>query len=264
MSKNGKIKLAVWKFASCDGCQLSLLNLENQLPDLARRVQMAYFLEGFRTVRKGPYDLSLVEGSITTPKDKERIHHVRRVSRTVIAIGACAVSGGIQALRNFHNIKKLMDSVYPNAEDIETLARSTPLSDHIRVDYEVRGCPISQDQLLWLICGYLIGRKPSLPGYSVCMECKRKGLICVTVARGIACLGPVTRAGCGALCPTYDRGCYGCFGPNQTANTPALRRIWRDRLNLSPSEIRHAFRSFNANAEPFRTESEKHVSHEND
>jgi sulfhydrogenase subunit delta len=263
MSLKGKVKIAVWKFASCDGCQLSLLNLENELPALARRVEFAYFPEGFRTVQKGPYHLSLVEGSITTPHDEERIHRVRRASKTVVAIGACATSGGIQALRNFQNVTKLIGMVYPKPEYIETLARSTPLSDHIRVDYELRGCPISQEQLLELLCALLIGRKPAMPGYSVCIECKRKALICVTVAHGIPCLGPVTQAGCGALCPAYQRGCYGCFGPNETANTQALSRLWRHRFHLANSEILRAFRGFNANAEPFCRESEQHAKNEN-
>jgi sulfhydrogenase subunit delta len=258
MPKERIPKLAVWKFASCDGCQLSLLDCEDELLAVAEAVQIAYFPEGFREVIKGPYDISLVEGSITTSHDAERIHRIRRISKTVVSIGACATAGGIQALRNFKDVKDFTRIVYAKPAYIQTLAKSTPISDHIRIDYELRGCPINKYQLIELITALLHSRKPSIPAYSVCIECKRNGNVCVMVAQGIPCLGPVTQAGCGALCPSYHRGCYACFGPKETPNTSSLSHWCKERLRMEERDIMRAFRGFNAYAEPFRRESEAH------
>nr|MBN2276443.1 oxidoreductase [candidate division Zixibacteria bacterium] len=255
MARIKKPKIAVWKFASCDGCQLSLLECEEELLAISEAVIIAYFPEATRAIMKGPYDISLVEGSITTPHDAERIHKIRRISKTLITIGACATAGGIQAIRNFKDVKQFIAAVYAHPEYIETLNKSTPIADHVFVDFELRGCPISKFQLVEVINAYLNGRKPNIPNYSVCMECKRKGNVCVMVATGQPCLGPVTQAGCGAICPSYDRGCYSCFGPKETPNTASLAQ-WFEKLNLSRKDIVRAFRGFNAFAEPFRKESE--------
>jgi coenzyme F420-reducing hydrogenase gamma subunit len=257
MARQHKPKLAVWKFASCDGCQLSLLDCEDELLAVADRLEIANFPEASRAVVKGPYDLSLVEGSITTPHDAERIHQVRRASRYLVTIGACATAGGIQALRNFGNVKEFLSIVYAQPEYIETLNKSTPIADHVFVDFELRGCPINKQQLLEVISAFLHGRKPNTPPHSVCIECKLRGTVCVMVAHGTACLGPVTQAGCGAICPTYHRGCYGCFGPKETPNTASLSQWW-SRLGVSRPDLTRVFRSFNAYAEPFRKESEVH------
>lgn len=258
MQRKGKPKLAVWKFASCDGCQLSLLDCEDELLAVAENVEIAHFPEGFREVLKGPYDISLIEGSITTPHDAERIHKIRRLSKMVIAIGACATAGGIQALRNFQDIDAFTRIVYARPEYIDTLQKSTPISDHIHVDFELRGCPINKYQLIEVVSAFLNGRKPNLPTYSVCIECKRLGNVCVMVAEGMPCLGPVTQAGCGAICPSYNRGCYGCFGPNEAPNTSSLSSWWREQLGLEEPDVMRRFRSFNAFVEPFRRESEIH------
>lgn len=255
MGEKRKPKLAVWKFGSCSGCQLTLLNLEDELLEVAGAVEIAYFPEATRAVVKGPYDLSLVEGSITTPHDAERIKEVRRVSRFLVAVGACATAGGIQALRNFADVEDFVRTVYASPEYIETLAESTPVSDHVHVDFELRGCPINKRQLLEVISAFLHGRKPNIPTYSVCIECKRRGIPCVMVSKGIACLGPVTRAGCGALCPAYDRGCYACFGPMETPNPEALSEQWK-RLGVADEDIKRAYRGFTAGAAEFRKESE--------
>ena len=248
-------KLAVWKFASCDGCQLCLLDCEDELLAIAGEIEIANFPEASHRVVKGPYDISFVEGSITTPHDAERIHKVRRASKFLVTIGACATAGGIQALRNFADVSEYTSIVYPSPEYIETLNKSTPIADHVPVDFELRGCPINKYQLVEVLSAFLNGRKPNIPAYSVCMECKMRGIVCVMVARGIPCLGPVTQAGCGALCPSYDRGCYGCFGPKETPNTSALGEAWK-RLNVEDRDIMRAFRGVNAYAEPFRKASE--------
>jgi sulfhydrogenase subunit delta len=253
-----KPKLAVWKFASCDGCQLSLLDCEDELLAVAGAVQIAHFVEASRAVVRGPYDLSLVEGSITTPHDAARIQQVRRASKFLVTIGACATAGGIQALRNFQDVQEFLRIVYATPAYIATLDTSTPIANHVRVDFELRGCPINKQQLLEVISAFLHGRKPNTPPYSVCLECKRRGTVCVMVARGTPCLGPVTQAGCGAICPAYDRGCYGCFGPKETPNTASLSAWWHGHLGVPQADLVRAFRSFNAAAEPFRRESEAH------
>ncbi|MBI5867744.1 MAG: oxidoreductase [candidate division Zixibacteria bacterium] len=222
MARHAKPRLAVWKFSSCDGCQLSLLDCEDELLAVAGAVEIANFPEASRAIGKGPYDLSLVEGSITTPHDAERIHRVRRLSKFLITIGACATAGGIQALRNFHDVRSYISAVYPSPEFIETLSKSTPISDHVKVDMELRGCPINKYQLVEILSAILNKRKPGISSHSVCIECKRRGTVCLMVAQGIPCLGPVTHAGCGAICPSYNRGCYGCFGPKETPNTESL------------------------------------------
>jgi coenzyme F420-reducing hydrogenase gamma subunit len=258
MPRQRKPKLAVWKFASCDGCQLSLLDCEDELLAVAGAVQIAHFAEASRAVVRGPYDLSLVEGSITTPHDATRIQQVRRASKYLVTIGACATAGGIQALRNFQDVQDFVRIVYATPAYIATLNTSTPIANHVRVDFELRGCPINKHQLLEVISAFLHGRKPNTPPHSVCLECKRRGTVCVMVARGTPCLGPVTQAGCGALCPAYDRGCYGCFGPTETPNTTSLSAWWHGHLGVPQADLVRVFRSFNADAEPFRRESETH------
>jgi len=239
-----KPKLAVWKFASCDGCQLSLLDCEDELLALAGEVEIAYFLEASRATVKGPYDLSLVEGSVTTAHDAERIKAVRRVSRHLVTIGACATAGGIQALKNFGDVEQFLSVVYATPAYVSTLATSTPISAHVPVDFELRGCPIDKRQLLEVITAFLHGRKPGIPATSVCAECKRRGTVCVTVAHGTPCLGPVTHAGCGALCPAYNRGCFGCFGPMETPNIASLTRRLQ-LLGMDEAGVDRVFRTFN-------------------
>jgi len=254
---NRKPRLAVWKFASCDGCQLSLLDCEDELLAVAGAVDIAYFPEATRGRIEGRYDLSLVEGSVTTPHDATRIREVRRRSTRLVTIGACATAGGIQALRNFADVKEYTSVVYAHPDYIDTLSTSTPIADHVAVDFELRGCPIAKPQLLEVISAFLAGRRPVTPAHSVCMDCKLKGNVCTMVAHGTPCLGPVTHAGCHAICPTYDRGCYGCYGPMESPNTAALGRRLA-RLGMRPAELHRLYRTFNAIAPAFREESDRH------
>ncbi len=242
--------LAVWKFASCDGCQLTLLDCEDELLTLAGRVRIAHFLEASREVLPGPYDVSLVEGSITTAEDAERIRRVREMSRTLVTIGACATSGGVQALRNLADVEEFRSVVYAHPEYISTLATSTPIAAHVDVDFELHGCPIDRRQLLEVITALLVGRKPNIPAHSVCFECKQRGNVCVVVAHGTPCLGPVTHAGCGALCPAHNRGCYGCFGPMDTPNLEAQAGLLR-ATGMAEGDIQRAARTFNTGAPAF-------------
>ena len=252
-----KPKLAVWKFASCDGCQLSILNCEDELLALAGAVDIAYFPEATRGMVAGPYDLSLVEGSVTTPVDAERIRRIRAESSTLVTIGACATAGGIQALRNFADVDEFRSVVYAHPGYVSTLDRSTGIATHVHVDFELRGCPIDTGQLLEVFAAFVQGRPPRVPAHSVCMECKLRGNVCVMVASGTPCMGPVTQAGCGALCPSYNRGCYACFGPKETANTASLADQLI-RLGLGDRDVMRMFRTFNAAAEDFRQQSVAH------
>ncbi|MCB0828342.1 MAG: hypothetical protein KDB62_05990 [Solirubrobacterales bacterium] len=250
-------KLAVWKFASCDGCQLSLLDFEQELIALPDQIEVAYFLEATKGTIEGPYDLSLVEGSITTPADRERIREVRRQSARLVTIGACATSGGIQALRNFADVDDFISTVYAEPGYISTLEDSTAISANVPVDFELQGCPVDRHQLFEVISAFLNRRRPAIPSYSVCVECKRAGNVCVTVAHGTPCLGPVTQAGCGAICPSCDRGCYGCFGPAEAPNAPSLSRQLSG-LGVEDVDIVRLYRTFHADREPFRSEGIAH------
>jgi coenzyme F420-reducing hydrogenase gamma subunit len=257
MSSNGtKPKIGIFKFASCDGCQLSLLDCEDELLAVAGAIEISYFPEASRNMSKGPYDIALVEGSITTHHDAQRIQQIRRSAKTLITIGACATAGGVQALRNWQDSSEMVRTVYAKPDFISTLKMSTPIAEHVPVDFELRGCPVQKYHLIELITATLIGRKPNIPTYSVCIECKRKGNLCVAVAQGTLCLGPVTMAGCGALCPAFNRGCYGCFGPMESANAGALTDQLL-RTGATAEQIQHSFRTYNAWAWQFRQASEE-------
>jgi coenzyme F420-reducing hydrogenase gamma subunit len=246
-----KPTLAVFKFASCDGCQLSLLDAEDELLAVADAVEIAYFLEARTQQVGGPYDVGLVEGSVTTAHDAERIQEIRKQCRFLVTIGACATAGGIQALKNWAHVDDFINRVYAHPEYINTLATSTPISDHVKVDFELRGCPINKYQLVDLVAALLHGRKPRVPTYAVCIECKRRQVVCVAVAQGIACLGPVTQAGCGIICPAYNRDCYGCFGPKEEANPISLTRHYQS-AGTSAGHLVRLLRNFNGYSPEFR------------
>ena len=249
---SGGPSLAVWKFASCDGCQLSLLDCEEDLLPLAGEVDIAYFLEAGRARVEREYDVSIIEGSVTTEHDAERLRDIRARSRRVIAIGACATAGGIQALRNFADVDDFVSIVYASPQYISTLQNSTPASENVLVDFELQGCPPNKHQLLEVISAFVNERRPAIGNHSVCVECKRRGNVCVMVAHGTPCLGPLTHAGCGALCPTYHRGCYGCFGPMEAPNADSLA-AWMKQHGVEDRDIVRMYRTFYANAEPFRS-----------
>jgi sulfhydrogenase subunit delta len=251
--------VAVWKLTSCDGCQLGLLDCEDELLSIAGAVRIAHFAEMTRASSAGPYDISLVEGSVTTAEDVERIKRIRQISSLVVAIGACATAGGIQALRNYAQSGQFVRTIYARPEYINSFDRSSPVSEHVTVDLELHGCPINSRQLLEVITALLAGRRPVLPGHSVCQECKATKTVCLLVSEGTPCLGPVTRAGCGALCPRVGRGCYGCFGPADTTNTASLALRLHD-LGKSHADITRLFRTFNSAAPEFHEEGVRHES----
>lgn len=240
--------LAVFKFASCDGCQLSILNVEDQLLAVAGAVDIVNFPEASSRILPGPYDVGLVEGSVTTPHDLERLLEIREQCGLLVTIGSCAMSGGIQALRNARDVDELAAMVYPSPEYLDVLAESTPTSAHVKVDLEVPGCPVDGRGLVGVLVAVLAGRRPDLPTHSVCVECKLRGTTCVVVAKGQPCLGPVTRTGCGAICPSYDRGCYGCFGPADVVNLGSLAARFDDE---GKATIRAGLQGINVGAPAF-------------
>jgi coenzyme F420-reducing hydrogenase gamma subunit len=254
--EQGKLKLAAFKFSSCDGCQLQILNLEDALLDLAEAVEIAFFLEARRRELPPPYDIGLVEGSISTPEEEDRIRQIRRDCRMLVTIGACATSGGIQALRNWADVHEFAACVYARPEYLATLDTCTPIAAHVFVDFELRGCPINEAHLLELVSAILAGRKPNISTHSVCIECKRKGWPCVLVAQGKPCLGPITQVGCGALCPGRDRACYGCFGPMEHPNMASLGHHFTETLGQSPRDMKRMLRTFNGYLEPFKQASD--------
>jgi sulfhydrogenase subunit delta len=222
-------RIGVFKFSSCDGCQLSILNLEEGLLDLLDFFEIAYFREAVDKAPLRQYDIGIVEGSISTDRQRKEIVEIREKARFLMSIGACATAGGLQALRNWANAADYMRYVYPSPDLVSVLPMSTPVSDHVYLDYELWGCPIDKEALSETLVSLLVGKKPGIPIYSLCMDCKMKGLPCVLVSAGEACLGPVTRAGCGALCPSFGRACYGCFGPKEGANIGSLLRLFEEK-----------------------------------
>ncbi|RSM85160.1 oxidoreductase [Kibdelosporangium aridum] len=244
--------LAVWKLTSCDGCQLTLLDCEDELLALAGVVHISHFTEASSVDEPGPYDVSIVEGSVTTTEEYMRIRRIRAMSGVLVTVGVCATAGGIQALRNFADVDEFRSVVYAQPQHIATLATSTPVSQHVKVDYELHGCPIDRGQLIEVLTAFLAGREPNLPNTTVCTECKRRGLTCVMVANGTPCLGPVTHAGCGAICPAYKRGCFGCFGPVRDPNVAALVPQLREH-GMDEDDITRVFRTFTAAAPEWRS-----------
>jgi coenzyme F420-reducing hydrogenase gamma subunit len=246
-----KPRLGVFKFASCDGCQLTVLDCEDELLDFADRVDIGYFLEAIRRPLEGEFDVALVEGSVYTPEQEESIRDIRRRSRFLITLGACAAHGGIQALRNFTQPDEYPRAVYALPQYVESLATSRPASDYVPVDLELQGCPISKQQLLRVLAQVLLGAKPHVPNHALCLDCKRQNIVCVLVAQGKPCMGPVTTTGCGVLCPTYDRPCSSCFGPAFQPNTAALVN-WFGRLGFGADEIRRMFHGYYSQATDFK------------
>jgi coenzyme F420-reducing hydrogenase gamma subunit len=244
-------RVGVVKLTSCDGCQLTILDLEDELLAVTERFDIVDFPEATSARSAGPYDILFVEGSISDPDQVERIHDLRARTRMLVVIGACATAGGIQAMRNWGQVEDWASTVYPDPSLIRVLDRVTPVSDHVKVDAELRGCPVSPEQLREFLAAVLVGRRPQLPDEAVCLECKRRGYPCVIVSAGSTCLGPVTRTGCGALCPGFGRGCYGCFGPREQPNVVSLTSQFEVN-GLSAAEAGRRFAGFTGWAEPFR------------
>jgi sulfhydrogenase subunit delta len=251
------VRVGVVKFASCDGCQLGFLDIGPALLDIGIKYQIVEFAEASsHRTPDGPFDILFVEGSVSTAEQAQHIRHLRDRTSLLVTIGACATSGGIQALRgwagNDGGIEGFIDAVYATPEYVDTLERAQPVAELVDVDAELRGCPIDTGQLVELLTATAIGRRPQLPSEAVCVTCKRAGRVCVMVARGEPCLGPIISNGCGALCPGMARGCYGCFGPRESANGPSLADWYATSLGLSDELVAAKFAGFTAWAPELR------------
>lgn len=246
-----KPKIGLFKFTSCSGCQQMILNCEQELLDILGAVEIVHFVEARRENSPGPYDVAIVEGSISTPEEVERIKEVRAQSKILVAVGACAVFGGLQALRNWWPLEAIKQEVYERPEEVEALAWSTGIDTYVPIEVSLQGCAPSKDQFLDCLVGLLLGKRPELTPHCVCVDCKLKGNVCLLIADGLPCMGPVTMAGCGAACPSHGRACYGCFGPSNDPHINGMGRVF-ERLGLSRKDIRRQFLRMNANAEAFR------------
>lgn len=249
-------KMAVHKFTSCDGCQLAFLNAGEALLELAQKMEIVHFAEAGYVDPDAEVDVAFVEGSVTTPEEADRIRRIRERSRYLIAFGVCATAGGVQALRNLSDGRRWVAEIYPAPEHIDSLPTSTPFSAHVRVDRELWGCPPNTQQVMRAVRSLLYGAVPEDDREKVCLECKRKNNVCVLVAKGEPCMGPVTRTGCGALCPSFSRDCYACYGPGENPNTSALAGRF-EQLGLSPDAIARRFWSVTNGAPAFRQEGGK-------
>jgi len=245
-----KPRVAVHKFSSCDGCQLALLNLGEALLDLTERVELIHFAEAGLLGAEEQVDIAFIEGSVTTPGEAKRILNIRQQSKVLITIGACATSGGIQALRNQADGAAWMAEIYPSPQFIDTLATSTAIAEHVRVDFEIWGCPINGQQIIDVVKAALFGVAPLAQHDKLCLDCKRQGRVCVMVTQGEPCMGPVTNTGCGSLCPSVGRGCFACYGPAENANATGLVNRFQG-LGLVKQEIAQRLLFINNNAEPF-------------
>jgi coenzyme F420-reducing hydrogenase gamma subunit len=252
-----KPKVAIHKFSSCDGCQLAFLNLGTKLLELMEWVDVANFVEAGIADPHAKVDIAFVEGSISTEAELAHIQQIREDSRFLIAMGACATAGGIQALRNVGKLQAWTESVYAKPEYISSLETATPLSKHVRVDLELWGCPINSYQVLATVRSFLYGVMPAQEHDKLCLECKRKNTVCVMVAKGLPCMGPVTHTGCGSICPGVGRDCYACYGPAENCNTPAFTQRLQ-QLGLDNQQIARRFLFIN-NATPTFAEAGKHA-----
>lgn len=252
-----KPKVAIHKFSSCDGCQLAFLNLGTKLLELMELVDVANFVEAGIADPHAKVDIAFVEGSISTEAELEHIKQIREDSKFLIAMGACATAGGIQALRNAGKLQAWTQSVYASPEHISSLETATPLSQHVRVDLELWGCPINSYQVITTIRAFLYGVMPAQESDKLCLECKRKNTVCVMVTKDLPCMGPVTRTGCGSICPSVGRDCYACYGAAENCNTPAFTERLQ-KLGLNNQEIAQRFLFIN-NAVPTFAEAGKRL-----
>ena len=246
-----KLKVAVHKLTSCSGCQLAFINQGPKLLNLLELASFTHFIEAGLYDPEQDVDVALVEGSVSTDDDLARLKKAREHSRWLISMGACATSGGVQALRNFADKEVWKNNVYPHPEFIEELRDSTPVAEHVRVDFELWGCPVTQLQVTQLLQQLSVGVFPKDNAEKLCMDCKRQNQVCVLVTQNQPCLGPVVRTGCGALCPSFGKACYGCFGPSEQPNCHSLTNRFAG-FGLLPEEISQRFAAIHSHLPPYK------------
>ena len=245
-----KPSVAVFKFSSDAGCQLEILNLENNLLDILELVDFTYFPMASRYYGPGPYDIGFVEGAVTSPEEIARIKHVRAQCKILVALGSCACFGGLPSIKNSLSQREVEEKVYPDTSVIHSI-KAMGIDQYVKVDAYLKGCPIDKNELVELIKGILLDIKPYLRPHSVCIECKLRENPCMFLGDGRVCMGPVTSAGCGAVCPSKNRPCEGCRGPANDPNASSLARTLLE-YGLSPREVELKFRKYAGETPPFR------------
>ncbi len=238
----GKPKVAFFDFACCEGCQLTVVDALQTHLELLDAVEIVNFREAISDQGQD-YQIAFVEGSITREQDEERLRRIRAQADILVALGACAHLGGINALKNLHPLDDVRKWVYGDKADWYPTYPARPISAVVEVDAFIPGCPIDREEFVRVVKAVLVGKKPAIPDYPVCVECKKLGNVCV-YELGKECLGPVTRAGCGAICPTYGAGCEGCRGFIPNPNENAMKEVL-DEAGLTVEEIMGRFTMFN-------------------
>jgi coenzyme F420-reducing hydrogenase gamma subunit len=242
-----KPKVAFFDFTSCEGCQLDALNLNGEeLIALLNAVDIVNFRE-VKTKREDNYDIAFVEGSITRETEIPRLQKIRSQAKVLVALGACAGIGGVNCLKNHMPMEEALRIVYGKDAKYYDTIPARPLNAVVPVDFYVRGCPPTTTELLKVIKALLLGKKPDIPGYPVCVECKMANNVCV-FERGMTCLGPVTRAGCGAICVTSGRHCWGCRGLVDEPNIDSEKDILQ-KYGLTVDQMIEKFKIYDTYAE---------------
>jgi sulfhydrogenase subunit delta len=247
-----KPKVAFFDFASCEGCQLQIVNLEEKVLDLVDIVQVVNFREAMKE-RSDEYDIAFIEGSIMRPMDEERLKQIRMNAKVIVALGACACSGGVNKLRNKWPVSEVKSEVYGEA-DLEgnklfDVFPTKAINEVVAVDVYIPGCPIDRNEFSKIVTSIALGRKPKLPNYPVCVECKKNENICVFELDQF-CLGPVTRAGCNAICPTNGEGCDGCRGFLEDLRVNAMKDVLR-KYDVSLDVMMKRFSLYNYKKEGY-------------
>ena len=242
-----KPKVAFFDFTSCEGCQLDVLNLEGaELLDLLNAVDIVNFRE-VKTERDDNYDIAFIEGSISRESEIPRLQNIRNRAKVVVALGACACIGGINCLKNHLPVDEALRIVYGKDSKYYDTIPARPTHAVIPVDYYVRGCPPTTTEFLKVVKALLLGKKPEIPNYPVCVECKMAGNVCV-FERGMTCLGPVARAGCSAVCITSGRHCWGCRGLVDEPNVDSEKEVLQ-KYGLTVEQAVDKFKIYNTYAE---------------
>jgi len=236
-----KPKVAIFDFGCCEGCQLQIVNLEEDILGVLGLVDVVAWREAV-TGASDDYDIALVEGSITMESEIPRLQAIREKAKVLVALGACAHLGGINCLKNYMDQKEVGRYVYGSKAKWFPSIPARPLSAVVSVDLAIPGCPVDRKELAEVIKAVALGKKPPIPNYAVCVECQRKENVCV-FDKGMTCLGPVTRAGCDAICPTYGDGCIGCRGLLDDVNTQSHKQVLQDH-GLTVEQMLANFRLF--------------------
>ncbi len=246
-----KPRLGIFSLTGCAGDQLQILNMEDQLLDLVSRFVIVDFQEGSSYKEPGPVDIAFVEGTVSTEHDLVKLREIRGRSKLLIAFGNCAIHGCIQAMRNKDSsLEEKLKDVYGVEPGYFDALESKPISEYIKVDLEIPGCPVEKTETLKAVTSLLHGDLPQRFTYPVCVECKLNEYPCVVIEEGKPCLGPVIKAGCGARCPGLGLDCIGCRGPVEGAGNFAAEYQMLLDLGYDEKDIIDRLKLFSGEIDP--------------